>query len=251
MGLTLGSFLISVFLTSERNGDRCCCGGGEAYINTVTFVKTLHTSAIIGAICSPAMAEVELSFYGGYQTAPSSEISVRNDAIIPNSNFRQEWEGQSFDWPIYAGARATIWTTPSFGYGLDYTHNKTSPSDGILPAGYSALEFTDGLNTWTINAYRRWQGGLGPFTPYVGAGIGLSVPGVEVTYAGSRTFEYQATGPAVAWMAGASYPIDDQWSVFGEYKGTYTSNTVDLDGGGSLKADIFTNALNVGLSFSF
>lgn len=214
-------------------------------------IAAISATLLAISLASSAAAEVELSFYGGFQSALPSDISVRGDSTVPDDDFRQEWEGLSFEWPIYAGARVTYWRSPSFGYGLDYAHNKTYPLNGTLPAGYSALEFTDGLNTWTVNAYRRWQSPSGNVTPYVGAGVGLSVPGVEVTYGGDTTFEYQVTGPAVTWIAGASYPINDEWSVFGEYKGTFTSNRVSLDGGGTLETDILTNALNVGLSFSF
>ena len=52
-------------------------------------------------------------------------------------------------------------------------------------------------------------------------------------------------------LAGASYPINDRWSVYGEYQFTYSWNEADLDGGGSLNTDIKTNALNVGLSLKF
>ena len=196
-------------------------------------------------------AEIEISVYGGNQIAPASDISVRGDAVIPDGDFTQDWEGKPFDWPIYAGFRVTKWQTETFGFGLDYTHNKTYPADDILPPGYDTLEFTDGLNTWTINAYRRWPGALGAATPYVGAGLGISAPGVEVLYDGSYTFEYQITGPAAAWLAGISYPINDTWAAFTEYKGTYTMNAVDLEGGGRLSTDIFTHAVNVGVSYRF
>ena len=53
------------------------------------------------------------------------------------------------------------------------------------------------------------------------------------------------------WTAGASYDLNDQWAVFGEYQGTYSMNQIDLDSGGSLETDIITNALNLGVSFSF
>ena len=71
---------------------------------------------------------------------------------------------------------------------------------------------------------------------------------MEVTYLGRQTFEYQLTGVAETWLAGASYPINDQWSVFGEYKGTYTSNSVSLRDGGTLETDIFTNVINFGVN---
>lgn len=206
--------------------------------------------AMVGS-ASSAVAEIEVSLYTGLQSAPASDVSVRGDPIIPDSDFSQSWEGKPFEWPLYAGFRITRWTSDTVGFGLDYAHNKTYPKDDELPSGFRALEFTDGLNTWTINAYRRWPALVGNSTPYIGAGAGLSVPGVEVTYGSSRTYEYQVTGPAVTWLAGLSTPLQDQWSMFFEYKGTYTENEVDLETGGRLSSDIVTHALNVGVGFSF
>lgn len=198
-----------------------------------------------------AMAEVELSFYGGAQNSPHSVVSVAGDTVIPDDEFRMGWVGKSFSAPPYYGIRATVWKTPSFGYGLDFAHNKIYPQEGDLPAGYETLEFTDGLNTLTINVYRRWENALGSISPYVGGGLGVAIPHVEVIYGGSETFGYQVTGPAATWIAGASLPINDRWSVFGEYKGTFSMNTAELETGGTLKNDVVTNAVNLGLSFSF
>ncbi|WP_108813272.1 outer membrane protein [Loktanella sp. Alg231-35] len=202
------------------------------------------------AVPATAPAEVQLSFYGGIQSAPSSDISIR-DPDIGDDDFSLDWEGRSFEAPPYYGIRATRWQTPTFGYGLDFAHNKVYPTDDSLPAGYDVLEMTDGLNTLTVNAYRRWAPVVGNLSPYVGGGVGLSLPHVELTNGASETFGYQITGPAATWIAGASMPINDQWSIFGEYKGTFSSNTADLESGGTLEADVVTNALNVGVSFNF
>lgn len=205
-----------------------------------------------GLLVAPALAsaEVQLSFYGGAQSAPDSDISIR-DPLIGNDDFSQAWEGRPFDAPPYYGIRATKWRTPTFGVGVDFTHSKVYP-DGSLPDGYEVLEFTDGLNTLTINAYRRWNNAIGGVTPYVGGGIGIALPHVELTYEDTeKTFGYQLTGPAATWIAGASMPLNGNWSVFGEYKGTFSSNTADLETGGTLETDIFTNAVNVGVSFDF
>ena len=198
-----------------------------------------------------ALAEVELSFYGGIQSSPSSKVSIRDDDVIADDDFTVDWEGRSFDAPIYYGIRATNWRSEKFGYGIDFTHNKVYPENDELPDGYDVLEFTDGLNILTVNAYRRWSSAFGDVSPYVGGGVGVSIPHVEVTNGSSDTFGYQLTGPAATWIAGATYPINEQWSVFGEYKGTYSSNTADLDTDGTLETDIFTNAVNLGLSFNF
>lgn len=208
----------------------------------------------IGLLAIPTLAssEVQLSFYGGFQSAPDSDISIR-DPLIGDDDFKQAWDGRSFEAPPYYGIRATSWRSPTFGFGLDFAHNKVYPEDDELPPGYSVLEFTDGLNTLTLNAYRRWNDVVGEVTPYVGGGIGISMPHVEVTNTdgSSDTFGYQLTGPAATWIAGATIPINDQWEVFGEYKGTFSSNTADLESGGTLESDIVTNALNVGVSFNF
>ena len=196
-----------------------------------------------------ANADVELSFYGGLQSAQPSDVSVY-DANGTDTDLVQ-WEGKSFSAPPYYGIRATIWSSSEFGYGLDFTHNKIYPKS--LPTGYDRLEFTDGLNTLTVNAYRRWRNGIAGLTPYVGGGIGLAIPYVEVVRnaVNSETFEYQVTGPAATLIAGASYPINDKWSVFGEYKSTYSQNKADLDDGSTLETNIVTNAVNLGLSFRF
>ena len=104
-----------------------------------------------------------------------------------------------------------------------------------------------------MNAYYRWPGALGQMTPYVGGGVGVAVPHVELRddASGSDTWGYQVTGPAATVLAGIEYPLGDRWAVFGEYKGTYSRNEADLDSGGTLEADIVTNALNVGVSFNF
>ncbi|PRY75782.1 lipid A oxidase [Yoonia maritima] len=212
--------------------------------------RAIALSVLLIAAPAVASAEIELSFYGGAQSAPASDVSVR-DGVIGNDDFSIDWEGKSSSAPIYYGIRATRWKNEDFGYGLDFAHNKIYPKAGELPAGYDVLEFTDGLNTLTVNAYRRWSHAFGDVTPYVGGGLGLAIPHVEVTNGTSETFGYQVTGPAATWVAGATYPINDQWSVFGEYKGTYSKNKADLDTGGTVETDVFTNAVNMGVSFNF
>ncbi|MEO1640946.1 MAG: outer membrane beta-barrel protein [Pseudomonadota bacterium] len=214
------------------------------------MTRSIAILALLGLQPALAAAEVELSFYGGVQTAQPSDISIR-DPLIGDDDFTQSWDGRSFEAPPYYGLRATSWQTANFGFGIDFTHAKVYPEDDQLPAGYEVLEFTDGINTLTVNAYRRWNDALGTMSPYVGGGIGVSVPHVELTNGASETFGYQITGPAATVIAGAQMPINDQWSVFGEYKGTISSNTADLDSGGTLEADVVTNALNVGVSFNF
>ena len=217
------------------------------------IISTLASLALLAGFAAPAAAEMELSLYGGSQSSPHSRVS----GTYPGTGARYEaligWEGKSFAPPPYYGARATWWRRPDLGFGIELTHAKVyAPVAERAALGFNRMEFTDGLNILTFNVTKRWNDRFGPFTPYVGAGIGLAVPHVDVTSAnGYRTFGYQVTGPAARLTAGAKYDLSDNWALFGEYQFTYSSNKVKLPAGGSLNTDIITNAINFGISYSF
>ncbi len=197
-----------------------------------------------------AAAEVELSVYLGTQSAPHSRIEGEN----ANGPFDEliEWEGRSAEAPPYYGLRATWWRSETLGFGVELNHTKVyGDEDDVAAAGFESLELTDGLNIVTANVFRRWPQAWGSATPYIGGGIGVAVPHVDAEDGVNDTFEYQLTGPAAMLAAGVSYPLNDAFSVFGEYKVAYSSNEADLDGGGTLDTDIVSNALNLGVSYRF
>ena len=198
-----------------------------------------------------AQAETEFSVYLGFQGALGSDVSG-DDGAGNEFNFSADWDGNSFQAPPYYGLRGTYWLNEHWGLGAEFTHAKTYASDGTLAdSGFERLEFTDGLNILTANAMRRFPSDQ-KFTPYLGLGVGVAIPHVEVTPpGGADTFEYQLTGFAARAIAGVSYDFSDRWSVFGEYNGTFSMNEADLVGGGTLETNIMTNAVNVGTSFSF
>jgi lipid A oxidase len=206
------------------------------------------TSALMGmALMLPwgAAAETELSFYSGVQTAPHS--------VVTHSTLGRQtvgWKGRSFEAPPYYGLRAVWWRTPKLGFGIEVNHAKVY-ADTPAVYGYDRLEFTDGLNLITASVWRRFPNQT-RLTPYVGAGLGVAVPHVDVQPTGqAHTFGYQLTGPAVQWVAGASWRLNDRWSLFGEYKGSYSKHSATLDSGGTLRTNLKTNALNLGVSYRF
>lgn len=218
----------------------------------VILLLGLGLAASVAA--APATAEMEYSLYTGWQTSPHSRISGDYPGGLGSYDALIGWDGKSFEMPPYYGARATWWRTDTLGFGLEFTHAKVYAPDAEKNAlGFSSLEFTDGLNIITLNVMRRWPELWGNATPYLGGGLGVAVPHVDVDHpaSGSETFELQFTGPAARVTAGLSYPINDRFAVFGEYQFTYSSNEATLDGGGSLSTDIITNAINVGLSLKF
>nr|WP_316652659.1 outer membrane beta-barrel protein [uncultured Gellertiella sp.] len=205
----------------------------------------------LAALGTVAHAEMAIAVYGGLQGAGDSTVSRS-----AGPDFTAGWEGKSFETPPYIGARAIWWpeleSIPELGFSLDYTHEKVYADDETLAAtGWSHFEFTDGLNIITLNALYRMPIANSNFTPYVGLGAGVNIPHVEVTRASGYTSEYQLGGAALQAQAGVDYRFNDQWSVFAEYKGNYSFITADIDSGETLKTNIFTNAVNLGVAFHF
>lgn len=214
---------------------------------------TIFRAAMLALLLAgPAAAEFELSLYSGYQTAPHS----RAKGDYPGGgtyNALFGWEGRSFELPLYYGVRGTWWVDDRFGWGFEGTHTKVYAPDGErTAAGFDRFELSDGHNIITANVLRRWPNRWKDITPYVGGGLGFAMPHVDVEPAGGpRTYGFQVTGPAVRLLAGASMDLSERWAVFGEYQFTWSDNTADLDGGGSLETRIITNALNIGVSYRF
>jgi len=211
----------------------------------------LYVLALLAVSATVVSAQTEISIYGGSQYVNSSKITGNDPGGAGTFNFTGGWDNASRTLPSQYGVRVTWWQSGATGWGLDFNHSPIRADDSTLAAnGLSALEFSGGLNLLTLNAYRRWLD-TGILTPYIGAGVGVMVPGVEYQSSGPRTSNVQLTGPAVQWIAGASYPVSERVSVFGEYKGSYSVNRADLLGSGSLRANILNSTVNVGVSLGF
>ena len=216
-----------------------------------SLARVLAGACLTFFAAMPASADMAVSVYGGFQTAPHSDVDVSDGPDI-----RAGWDGKSFQTPPYYGVRGTWWMTdlgrPNLGLTVDFTHAKVyADSETLASSGWSHFEFSDGLNLLTLNALYRMPITGTKFVPYVGAGAGINVPHVEVTRSSGRTFEYQLGGATVQAQAGVAYEFDENWSAFVEYKGNYSWVDVDIDSGASLKTNILTNAVNVGVSYRF
>lgn len=214
------------------------------------YLAAASALAVIGS--QPAAAEIELSFYSGFQEAAHSRVRGNDPTTEQEFSFLSTWEGRSFEMPPYYGLRGTWWQNDRLGFGLEFTHSKVYASDGTLARnGLETLEFTDGINVLTANVLYRMPNSTA-FTPYVGAGVGINMPHVEFqATGGEKTFEYQFGGPSAALMAGVSYALNDNWALFGEWRGIYSKINVDLEGGGELRTNVITNSVNIGVSYKF
>jgi lipid A oxidase len=213
--------------------------------------------AIAGVcFCSvPALAEMQISIYGGANWNFDSD--VRLDAGAVQDDRSVSWDGAAFDFPPYWGVRGTYWMskTSPWGFAIDYTHQKASANidfenDGV----FDRLEFTDGNNLLIFEVLYRFNPMMGgALVPYVGAGIGVTVPHVEVTLddVDRKTFEYQCCGPAAQILAGLEYKLDQTWSLFTEAKLSYSRIDADLNGGGTLETDLWSPAIAIGVTYRF
>lgn len=206
------------------------------------------------ALALPATAsfsQAELSIYGSAQVVGNSVVSGSDPSGAGDFRFNSVWRARAADVPSHFGVRLTWWQRSGLGWGLDFENASIQATqDSLTGSGISNLGLSQGVNLFAVTAYRRW-----PETrrvhPYVGAGVGISMPQVEFDSAGGLTSSLQITGPAVQWLAGASLPLSDRWSVFGEYKGSYSVNTAELSNGGSFSTNLITNGVNVGLTLGF
>ncbi|MEO1138483.1 MAG: outer membrane beta-barrel protein [Pseudomonadota bacterium] len=221
------------------------------------------TLAALVMLASPAVAEVELSFYLGVQGVQDSTASGTLPGGAPFSR-NIDWEGRPFDAPIYYGGRAMWWTQNNIGFGIEGTHTKayatTAEANSI---GLARFELSDGHNIITANVMKRWPDTFanGRFTPYVGGGLGVAIPHVDTQVIGAtnRTYDFETTGFAVRGIAGMKYDLNEKWALFGEYQFTWSDNDVTINPDpavpgqtpGELNTDILTHAFNFGVSYSF
>jgi hypothetical protein len=178
------------------------------------------------------------------------------------------WEGKPFRRPPYYGYRAIYWPGGRYGVMLDFTHIKAiaikdrpvqqsgfKDGDHVQPqapvsATLKRLEFTHGYNLLTLNALRRGAPRGPNLIPYVGLGLGVAIPHVEVQRTdppqSARTDEYQITGPALQVLGGIEWRFGRRLSLFVEYKLSCAMIRGDLVGGGKVTTNLCTHQLLAG-----
>ena len=199
------------------------------------LAQTAIAAATVSLVAVPAAAELELSFYMGLQSVQDSTIS----GTLPGGaavNRSVNWEGKPLENPFYYGARGTWWTANNLGFGVELTHAKAYADSASMNAiGVNRLELSDGHNIITANVMKRWPGAFAKtpkFTPYVGAGLGIAMPHVDVqpTAGGAvRTFGYETTGLAARPSSALEYDLNQDWALFGEYQVTWSDNDLTVD----------------------
>ena len=215
-------------------------------------MRLLNITLLSLLLATATNAEQSISIYGGIQDTANSDVDI-TDIDGSQYEFEADWEGRSFDAPPYYGLRYTNWRNANLGFAIDFVHSKAYASDDTLSStGYDVLEFTDGINVLSANALYRFDH-TGPITPYFGAGLGITIPHVEVQtpLMDEPTLEYQFGGLAAIGLMGASYAVTDHFSVFAETRFDYIMLDVDFGDEGRLNTDLVNRALNVGVTYTF
>lgn len=219
--------------------------------------------------------EIQLGFYAGFNRTMASDVHMVQPGGTDLTFTGVKWIGESFRPEPYWGVRGTYWNPKlrAIGFMFDYSHAKASAlktqqlkqsgkRDGVeVPATepfgktFRKLEFTHGLNFFTLNALFKARGLHARFAPYAGIGIGLSVPHVDTRRAGapieSRTYEHQIAGLTFQALGGVEWRLGNtgRVSAFAEYKLNHSSNNSKLNGGGTLDTDMWTHQVPVGISY--
>lgn len=235
-------------------------------------------AATILLALTPSAAEGQFAFgaYLGKSSTLDCDVRLRQPGDTDLTFHDVGWYDESWVNPKYYGFRLAYWkrSTPRWGLMLDFTHAKIyaeldatvrvtgnredEPVDAREPISdtFSELAMSHGHNTLTVSGVYRWltrnrSGDARRLTPYIGFGIGMAVPHVEVQTGDSVTAEYQLAGPTVQGLAGLDVRIAWGFSIFAEYRINYANLSAALTGGGSLILAPWTNHLSTGLTFSF
>jgi lipid A oxidase len=237
------------------------------------FLACVVGLAAMTAANPSAAGEFQVGVYGGWNGTHNSDVTFTG----PGTDWTVQsvpWDGLSFTFDgaaPYYGARVTYWpdSLPNWGFMFDLTHAKVRAvpdatvsysgtfGNGSAPISnlFDRLEFTDGFTMLTVNGMYRFEP-MGRFQPYVGAGLGINVPHVEVEGNGgtvpfNRTFDYEFGGAAAQLLAGVDVAVTRHISLFTEYKFSWAGINAPMVDGHRIHTNLFTHHFLVGASATF
>ena len=223
-----------------------------------------------------ARPEIQLGLYTGKSFLSPSDVQMKTPGGTDITLKDVKWRGDSFKPSPFYGGRGIDWNTkmPALGVMVDYTHAKATairahivsqtgmrdgkevPPQEPVSATFRKLEMTHGLNFLTVNGVYRATGFHRKIVPYVGLGIGFTIPYLHMKARGrprsEDVLEAQMSGAAYQVFGGLEWRIfkSDRISAFTEYKLTYTTNDMKLYDEGTLKADVLVHQFNFGGYFT-
>ncbi len=242
----------------------------------------LLTATFLLATTRTARAEFVISGFSGISSAYDNDLHLHENNGSDLTFHNASYQTHDFDSPLYYGARLTYFLSRQshWGFGLEFFHSKVyldtgssfhvtgtrggAPVNDTEPASNTFYDFncSHGLNYLTADAFYRFfladpdKNFLGRFQPYLGAGLGITIPHVEVELTGLPRFEqYEFGGLGAQAIAGLSFSVTKHIQLFTEYKFTYADlDKLDFSNGitsGNISLDSMANHLVFGASYRF
>lgn len=237
--------------------------GIAAWPMLMAMPETAANDGRRGANPSDALTAPEtlIAGYGGITHTHASDVTFAKPGVTDLTAHQVNWIGRPFKSPIYYGVRAMRWPgTGRIGSMIDFTHAKAisvreqdvrftgtrdgRPADGTARIGdtFRHLEFSHGHNMLTLNGLVSLGRLTQAIRPYVGLGVGASLPHTEVQFLdeAKRTYEYQYTGLVGQVVAGIEIRLP-RASVLVEYKFSAAPYRVPLSGLDGGKGNAFVD----------
>jgi lipid A oxidase len=251
-------------------------------MNSIAGTAGLLAATFLLGTNKTAHAEFVISGFSGVSEAFNSDLNLHenngNDLTFHNASYHTH----DFKSPLYYGGRLTYFLSREshWGFGLEFFHSKVyldtddsfhvtgtrggAPVNDTEPASNTFYDFncSHGLNYLTADAFYRFFLGepgknfISRFQPYLGAGMGITIPHVEVELTGQPRFEqYEFGGLGMQAIAGLSFDITKHVQLFTEYKFTYADlDKLDFSNGitsGTISFDSMANHVVFGVSYRF
>jgi lipid A oxidase len=247
----------------------------------MTGITSLVAASFLLGSKESSHAEFVLSAFSGVSSAFDSDLHLHenngNDLTFHDASYKT----RDFESPQYYGGRLTYFLSREshWGFGVEFFHSKIyldtgksyqvtgtrngAPVNGTEPGSNTFYDFncSHGLNYLTADTFYRFFLGqpdtfLHRFQPYLGAGVGITIPHVEVELANQPRFEeYQFGGLGVQGIAGLSFSITKHIQLFSEYKFTYADlDKLTFSNGetsGTISLDSMANHFVFGASYRF
>jgi lipid A oxidase len=236
---------------------------------------------LLGAI-KTARAELVVSAFSGFSDTYDSDLHLHEnngtDLTFHNASYSTKDFGENA--PYYGGRLTYFLSREShWGFGLEFLHSKVfldsgeslhvtgtrdgSPVNDTEYVGNTIADFhcAHGLNYLTADTIYRFFLGqpdnfIHRFQPYLGAGVGITIPHVVVQLANEPGFEnYEFGGLGMQAIAGLSFDITKHVQLFSEYKFTYADlDKLEFSNGetsGTVSFNSMANHLVFGVSYRF
>jgi lipid A oxidase len=251
--------------------------------NSIAGTASLIAATFLLGTNKNAHAEFVISGFSGVSSAYDSDLHLHEnngtDLTFHNASYQTKDFGENA--PYYGGRLTYFLSREShWGFGLEFLHSKVfldsgkslhvtgtrdgSPVNDTESVGDTIADFhcAHGLNYLTADTFYRFfladpgKNFIGRFQPYLGAGLGITIPHVVVQLPNEPGFEdYEFGGLGGQAIAGLSFDITKHVQLFTEYKFTYADlDRLDFSNGitsGTISFDSMANHVVFGLSYRF